>query len=83
MNISTIREAKFAQPFRPFRLHLVDGRNFLVRHPEFLGIDSTGRDLSYVNTDDNDRDIRINSMLIVSLEYEIPSKPAGTNGAKE
>ena len=83
MNISTIREAKFAQPFRPFRLHLVDGRNFLVRHPEFLFLDPTGRDLRYVNPDDNDRLIFINSLLIVSLEYEIPSKPAEANGATE
>ena len=81
MNISTIREAKFAQPFRPFRLHLVDGRNFLVRHPEFLLLVPAGRDLNYVNPDDDDRLILINSLLIVSLEFEIPSKPAAGNGA--
>ena len=81
MNLNTIREATFAQPFRPFRLHLVDGRNFLVRHPEFLLLVPTGRDLNYVNSEDNDRLIIINSTLIVSLEYEILSKPAGGNGA--
>ena len=83
MNISTIRAAIIAQPFRPFRLHLVDGRNFLVRHPEFLFLDPTGRDLRYVNPDDNDRLILINSLLIVSLEFEIPTKPAEANGATE
>jgi hypothetical protein len=27
-----------AEPFRPFRLHLVSGREFDVRHPEMLKI---------------------------------------------
>jgi hypothetical protein len=25
-----------ARPFQPFRIHLADGRNFEVEHPEFL-----------------------------------------------
>jgi hypothetical protein len=34
----TIREAKRAQPFRPFSLRLVDGTIYDVKHPDFITI---------------------------------------------
>jgi len=33
--IEAIREAKRAQPFRPFALHMVDGTDHVVEHPGF------------------------------------------------
>lgn len=36
MRIEEIRKVQRAQPFRPFILHLADGRTFEVKHPEFL-----------------------------------------------
>lgn len=32
-----------AQPFRPFRIHLADGRAFAVQHPDFVARSPTGR----------------------------------------
>ncbi len=34
--IETIREAKRAQPIRPFALHMVDGTDYVVEHPDFI-----------------------------------------------
>jgi len=33
-----LRQLLQADPFRPFRVHLNDGRHFDVLHPEFMGI---------------------------------------------
>ena len=30
-------------PFRPFRVHMADGRSFPVPHPDFLSMSPTGR----------------------------------------
>ncbi len=32
----TIVEFAFAEPFRPFRVHMARGRTFEVRHPEMI-----------------------------------------------
>ena len=36
MDIDRLREAIRAVPFRPFTLHLSDGRSFSVAHPELI-----------------------------------------------
>jgi hypothetical protein len=36
--IDTIRQAANAQPFRPFTVHMVDGTDYVVEHPDFLKI---------------------------------------------
>jgi len=36
MRPEDIKELLHKQPFRPFRIHLSDGRAFDVRHPEFV-----------------------------------------------
>jgi hypothetical protein len=43
MTIEALKSISQARPFRPFILHLADGRHLSVRHPEFLsdGPDAT------------------------------------------
>ncbi len=36
MTIEPLREALEAKPFRPFRMHLADGRVLNIDHPEFV-----------------------------------------------
>ncbi len=36
MTIEHVREICHATPFRPFVIHLADGREISVRHPEFV-----------------------------------------------
>jgi hypothetical protein len=34
----TIREAKRNRPFRPFRLRLIDGTEYVVAHPDLISV---------------------------------------------
>ena len=36
--IDSIRQAARAQPFRPFTVHMVDGTDYVIEHPDFLMI---------------------------------------------
>jgi intein/homing endonuclease len=46
MNVTEIRRARAARPFRRFRLHLADGRELPVTHPENLMVTSDGRSIA-------------------------------------
>jgi hypothetical protein len=52
MTIEEIRTAHQARPFRPFILHLVDGRTILVPHAEFLAQSRAGRVITVFNEND-------------------------------
>jgi len=43
MTAAYLREVVQARPFRPFRLHLGDGRALDVPHPDFVAIHPQGR----------------------------------------
>ena len=43
MKADQVRRAAQARPFRPFRLHLADGREIPVGHPENVMVTSDGR----------------------------------------
>lgn len=43
MTLEQIRAAKQTHPFRPFIIHLDDGRTYEVRHPDFLALSSNER----------------------------------------
>jgi hypothetical protein len=65
MRVEEIREAQRAEPFRPFVLHLADGRQFVVDHPEFILLSRNNRT---VVVDDVEGNIElIDSMLVTSL----------------
>jgi hypothetical protein len=76
MHTDTIREAQRAQPFKPFALHLADGRQFSVPHPEFVYLPPKNL-REVIVTDQNGITRIINLMLVVSLE---PVSPKGRNG---
>jgi hypothetical protein len=42
MDVEQIRKLRLADPFRPFRLILGDGRNLPVERPSFLSISPKG-----------------------------------------
>jgi hypothetical protein len=66
MTIDQIKKVHSARPFQPFRIHLADGRNFAVEHPEFLAQSQGGRVL-YVATPDDTFEI-VDLLLVTSLE---------------
>lgn len=52
MTIERIRELLNVQPFRPFVMHLADGRNVAVHHRELIIAAAGGRTLVIVQPDD-------------------------------
>jgi hypothetical protein len=75
-----IRTMITAQPFRPFRVGLVGGRIFTVRHPENASASLDGREMT-VYDEEGPHHIE---MLMVDVIEPVPS-PAesgpGDNGA--
>ena len=47
--LNQVRQAMHAQPFRPFALQLANGKNYEVKHPDFLALPPTprGRELVF------------------------------------
>jgi hypothetical protein len=66
MTIEQLRNTLHAQPFRPFRVHLADGRSFDVEHPEFLASTRGGRTI-IIFTGGEGFEI-IDLLLVTSLE---------------
>ena len=81
MHIAKIREAVYAQPFRPFKIHLADGGRIIpVQHLEFIALTHRGREIIVVLPDDSTQFIDV--MLITRLEFE-PSGPENIFSFKE
>lgn len=43
MTSEQLREARLANPFRPFKIHMANGRTFLVPHRDFVSQSPSGR----------------------------------------
>jgi hypothetical protein len=73
MTIEQLRNAYNARPFRPFVLHLADGREIPVVHREFVMSVPSGRTVVVCQPDDT---LNIVDLLLVT-DIEIgPSAPA-------
>ena len=66
MDRKTLREHYQASPFRPFKIHLADGRSLLVDHPEWMAISPNDRTLSIYEKDGAHHLIDV--PLIIELE---------------
>jgi hypothetical protein len=73
MTIEALRKLYDAQPFRPFVMHLADGREIAVSHREFMAAAPSGRTVVVYQPDDS-FDI-IDLLLVTSLKVQ-----SGTNG---
>ena len=71
MTTDQLRQLWRAQPFRPFTIHLADGRNVPVRHAEFLMPSPSGRTIIVYQPDDSFNVIDL--LLVTDLEV-------GSNG---
>jgi hypothetical protein len=76
MGPEQLRKAHGAQPFRPFIIHMGDGRHVTVDHPEFMALSPTGRHALVYKPDESHEEIEL--FLITSLEF-----PAKSNGSKK
>ncbi|HTU89542.1 MAG TPA: hypothetical protein VMF69_05540 [Gemmataceae bacterium] len=66
MTIEQLRDLHLARPFKPFDIHLADGRTLSVEHPEFLAQSPTGRTF-VVGRPDGVLEM-VDLLLVVSLE---------------
>ena len=66
MTVEQLRKMHRAQPFRPFEIHLAEGRALGVRHPEFLAINPPGRTVA-VAVEDGTIEI-VDLLLVTSLK---------------
>jgi hypothetical protein len=73
MTIEQIRTAYAAQPFRPFTIHLADGREVAVPSREFISPAPNGRAMVVWQPDGSANIIDL--LLITDLEFK------ATNGA--
>lgn len=74
MPIERIRELLDVQPFRPFTIHLADGREIPVHHRELIIAAPGGRTLIVVQPDDKMNIIDL--LLVTDIEMKV-----GRNGS--
>lgn len=72
MNVDQIKAASRSEPFRPFILHLADGREISVPHREFLYLFPGGRTVLVAHADESIT--IIDSLLVTDLEFKAVSR---------
>lgn len=63
-----IRELLRTVPFRPFIIHMADGREYRVDHPDFVLASSSNQSLVVVEDPENERVHTLFALLIASVE---------------
>lgn len=79
ITMKTVVRYLTAEPFRPFRINMVSGKSYEIRHPEMIAV---SKSTVHVNTwweddemgDPKEREHDLSMLLIESLE---PLEPAG------
>ncbi len=66
MTVEQLSQMQHSQPFRPYRIHLADGRNLDVPHPDFLARSPAGRTAIVYKADETFEVIDL--LLVTSLE---------------
>ena len=63
MTIQQLRAAHKATPFSPFKVHMADGRQFMIPHPDFLSMSPSGRTVIIYQEDE---DLSILDLLLMT-----------------
>ena len=74
MNAQKLRAAVQAVPFRPFTLHMADGRSFEIRHPDFLLIGPDGRTAFAFSGSEGEFSI-LDVMLMTEIRFDKAGAP--------
>ncbi len=75
MTVEQLKAVHSARPFRPFTIHMGDGRSFRVDHPEFLARSPSGRTIIVHQSDDSFS--VLDMLLMTELEVHAPSTASG------
>jgi hypothetical protein len=76
--IEQIRKVHEAEPFRPFNMHLADGRRIPVPRREFLAISPSGRTVAVFLPDESFEIVDL--FLVTDLEFNRGSGPRKKRG---
>lgn len=68
MTIEQVKQLYDAAPFKPFVIHLADGRRIPVKHREFMATSPSGRTIVVYEQDDSFNIIDL--LLVTSLEVK-------------
>jgi hypothetical protein len=77
MTIEKLRDFYNAQPFKPFVIHLADGRELPVHHRDFIMAAPSGRTVMVYQPDDSLNVIDL--LLVTDLELK-PNKNGSRKG---
>jgi hypothetical protein len=80
MTSQELRAALQALPFRPFTVHMVDGRSFEVRHPDFLLVGPNGR-TAYIFAPSGAEFSILDVMLMTEIELGQQGAQSATDAA--
>ena len=75
MTIEQVRRLYDAQPFRPFTMHLADGRELAVRHREFVALSPSGRTLILYQPDDSFNVVDVFMVTDLEVKADTPADP--------
>jgi hypothetical protein len=81
--IQQVRDAMHRMPFTPFTVRRVDGRSFVVDHPDFIAVSPDPRGKG-VTIHQPGRVHQVDVLLVQSLDYPDPSSAEASpeeNGA--
>lgn len=79
MTIEQLRRFHEARPFTPFKLHLADGREVVVEHPEFMLRMPSGRTIEVAKQDDS---VEVIDLLLVASIETVNGQSAGRRRGK-
>lgn len=81
----TLREAKNAQPFRPFSLRLVDGTIYEVKQQDFISIPPTRRprEVLFYQVTGDDPDAYRERRIDLNLIMEVITVPSSTESGSD
>ena len=75
MDVDTLREHYRERPFQPFRIHMSDGRQVRVDHPELMMISPGGVTAVVYERDGRHHFLAIDLITGVELSGEFPPPP--------
>lgn len=79
MTVQQLDNIHRARPFRPFTIHMGDGRALHVPHPEFLSRSPSGRTVIVYGNDESFSVLDL--LLLTELEVGPPSATSGEAAA--
>ena len=80
MTIEQLRNTCRAEPFRPFAIHMADGRSFTVPHRDFIAHSPPGR--TVIVFGEGDAFSILDLLLVTELEF-LSTSAAGANGGSK